>query len=227
MQPSNRLIVALDLPQRSEILSMAKALSGKVGMVKVGLEAFIAHGPSLVSELREMGHEIFLDLKVHDIPRTAAAAARQADQLGASLLTVHAAGGEEMIRAAREAASDKLKIVAVTVLTSFDAAGFAQVGYKDDIPTSAVTLAGVALEAGADGVVCSALELERLAPQGGLRVVPGIRPAGAAAGDQKRVVTPGQAVEQGATWIVVGRPIVQSPDPVQAAEAIVQELAGA
>jgi orotidine-5'-phosphate decarboxylase len=227
MHPSNRLIVALDLPKRSEILSMAKALIGKVGMVKVGLEAFIAHGPSLVTELKEMGHEIFLDLKVHDIPRTAAAAALQADQLGASLLTVHAAGGEEMIRAAREAASESLKIVAVTVLTSFDEAGFAQVGYKDDIPTSAVTLAGVALEAGADGVVCSALELERLAPVGGLRVVPGIRPAGAAAGDQKRVVTPGQAVERGATWIVVGRPIVQSPNPIEAAEAIVLELAGA
>ena len=227
MQPANRLIVALDLPKRSEILSMARALIGKVGMVKVGLEAFIAHGPSLVTELKEMGHEIFLDLKVHDIPRTAAAAALQADQLGASLLTVHAAGGEEMIRAAREAASESLKIVAVTVLTSFDEAGFARVGYKDDIPTSALTLAGVALEAGADAVVCSALELERLAPVGGLRVVPGIRPAGAAAGDQKRVVTPGQAVERGATWIVVGRPIVQSPNPVEAAEAIVLELVGA
>jgi orotidine-5'-phosphate decarboxylase len=224
MDPTSRLIVALDLSERSKITSLAKELTGKVGMVKVGLEAFIAHGPGLVGELKDMGHDVFLDLKVHDIPNTAASAAREADRLGASLLTVHGAGGAEMIKAAREAASDSLKIVAVTVLTSFDEAGFAEVGYRDDISASALTLAGLSRRAGADGLVCSAFELEKLQEVGGLRVVPGVRPAGAAAGDQKRVVTPAEAVERGATWIVVGRPIVQSPDPVAAAEQIVEQL---
>ena len=224
MNPTSRLIVALDLPERSKIISLAKDLSEKVGMVKVGLEAFIAHGPGLVSELKDMGHDVFLDLKVHDIPNTAASAAREADRLGASLLTLHGAGGFEMIKAAREAASDSLKLVAVTVLTSFDEPGFAEVGYRDDISASALTLAVLSRRAGADGLVCSAFELEKLSETGGLRVVPGVRPAGSALGDQKRVVTPSEAVERGATWIVVGRPIVQSSDPVAAAEQIVEQL---
>lgn len=224
MEPDNRLIVALDLPDRNELLAIARELCGKVGMVKVGLEAFVAHGPTLVSDLREMGHEVFLDLKVHDIPRTAAAAAREADRLGASLLTVHAAGGAEMIRASREAASAALRIVAVTVLTSFDEAGFGEVGYRGNISEAATGLARLAMGSGADGLVCSALELDALAEVGGLRVVPGVRPLGSPAGDQKRVVTPAEAVSMGASWIVVGRPIVQSDDPAAAAAAIVSEL---
>ena len=224
MESTAKLIVALDLPDRPELLALARQLIGKVGMVKVGLEAFIAHGPDLVSDLRDMGHDVFLDLKVHDIPRTAAAAAREADRLGASLLTVHAAGGAEMIRAAREAASESLQIVAVTVLTSFNEAGFDEVGFRGDIGTAAAGMAALAIENGADGVVCSALELDSLSEVGGLRVVPGVRPQGTAKGDQKRVVTPAEASKMGATWIVVGRPIVQSADPVAAAAAIVTEL---
>lgn len=224
MDATSRLIVALDLPERNKIIALAKDLRSKVGMVKVGLEAFIAHGPALVSALKDMGHDVFLDLKVHDIPNTAASAARQADELGASLLTVHGAGGTEMIRAARNAASDSLQIIAVTVLTSFNEDGFAEVGYRENISNSAQTLAGLSRRAGADGLVCSAFELASLKEAGGVRVVPGVRPSGAAVGDQKRVVTPAEAVERGASWIVVGRPIVQSPDPVQAAEQIVAEL---
>jgi len=224
MESTAKLIVALDLPDRRELLALARQLIGNVGMVKVGLEAFIAHGPDLVSEIREMGHEVFLDLKVHDIPRTAAAAAREADRLGASLLTLHAAGGAEMIKAAREAASESLKIVAVTVLTSFNESGFDEIGFRGDIGTAATGMAALAIENGADGVVCSALELDSLSGIGGLRVVPGVRPQGSPKGDQKRVVTPAEAINMGATWIVVGRPIVQSPDPVAAAAAIVNEL---
>ena len=224
MDAASRLIVALDLPDRKRIISLAKELSGQVGMVKVGFEAFVAHGPGLVDELKDLGHDIFLDLKVHDIPNTAASAAREAGRLGASLLTVHAAGGTEMVKAAREAAPPSLKIIAVTVLTSFNEAGFAEVGYRDAISKSAQTLAHLSLRAGADGLVCSAFELETLGEVGGLRVVPGVRPLGSSSGDQKRVVTPLEAVQRGATWIVVGRPIVQSIDPLGAAVKIVEEL---
>ncbi len=227
MKGSDRLIVALDVPGRSEAIALAARLASHVGMVKVGLEPFVAHGPDLVHALRDNGLDVFLDLKVHDIPRTAGAAVREAVKLGARLVTIHALGGPEMVKAAREAAGDSTtEVIAVTVLTSMDAASAKAVGLGDDVGAAAQRLGEMAVAQGAHGLVCSAHELERLSPVGGSRVVPGIRPAGASAGDQKRVATPRQAVDSGATWIVVGRPIVRADDPVEAARAIVSQIDG-
>lgn len=219
-----RLIVALDVPARERAMELARLLAPEVAMVKIGLEGFTAHGPSLVRDLVELGIEVFLDLKVHDIPRTAAAAAREAARLGARLLTVHASGGGEMVRAAKDAAGG-CQIIAVTVLTSMDDRGLTQLGLEGAAKRVALRWGELAVRAGADGLVCSAHELAELSPLGGTRVVPGVRPLGEAAGDQKRVATPGEAVRAGATWIVVGRPILDAADPLAAARAINSELA--
>jgi len=224
MLPHERIIVALDIPERDKTIELAKRLAGKVGMVKIGLESFIAHGPDLVREIVDGGTDVFLDLKIHDIPRTAGAAAREASQTGAKLLTIHGSGGGEMVRAARDAALETTDILAVTILTSLDQGAVDAIGYEGSVADAAHRLAGLALENGADGLVCSALELERLGTLGGHRVVPGIRPAGSSHGDQKRVATPEEAVSWGASWLVIGRPIVQAEDPVEAAVAIAKSL---
>lgn len=220
----NRLIVALDVPERAHALELARALAPHVGMVKIGLELFIAHGPALVRDIRRLGIEVFLDLKLHDIPNTVASAARRISDLDVRLLTVHAGGGAEMLRQARAALAPHTQLLAVTVLTSFDDATLVQLGFSGGTAETALRLGELALQSGADGLVCSALELPTLAALSGVRVVPGIRPAGAAAGDQKRVATPREAIAAGATWIVVGRPIIAAPDPVAAAQAMVAEL---
>ncbi|MEO1170685.1 MAG: orotidine-5'-phosphate decarboxylase [Myxococcota bacterium] len=222
---SRKIIVALDIPDRDQTLDLARALAGEVAMVKLGLESFVAHGPGLVEEVRGLGVEVFLDLKLHDIPRTVAAAAAQASTLGVQLLTVHATGGVEMIMAASEAAGNT-KILAVTVLTSMDQAAVEAVGFHDGVENSVVRLGTLAINAGADGLVCSARELRALAGIGGLRVVPGVRPAGCDHGDQKRVATPSDAVSAGANYLVIGRPIVQAADPVAAAAEINASIAG-
>lgn len=222
---ASRLIVALDVSARDDVLKLARMVAPHVGMVKLGLEGFVAHGPSLVTALRDLGLQVFLDLKLHDIPRTAAAAAKATQHLGVSLLTIHAAGGAEMVRAVRDAVPDSTKVLAVTVLTSLDDAEVHALGYATNSAKTARTLGKRALAHGADGLVCSAHELGALQDLGGMRVVPGIRPAGDAQGDQKRVATPKSAVDAGATYIVVGRPIVLAPDPAQAARAIVESLA--
>lgn len=226
MRAKERLIVALDLPEREAAVYLARRLAGHVAMVKVGLEPYTAHGPDLVRELIDSGLEVFLDLKAHDIPRTTAAAVREASRLGARLVTVHSLGGPEMVRAAREAVSGATEVIAVTLLTSMDAAACEAVGVGSDIAAGVRRLGALALENGAHGLVCSALELGTLSDLSGSRVVPGIRPAGAAVGDQKRVATPAKAVEAGATWLVVGRPVVEASDPVAAARAIANEIDG-
>lgn len=221
---SSPLIVALDVPERDRILALAAALRDHVAMVKVGLEAFVAHGPKLVEELVATGVDVFLDLKLHDIPRTAAAAAKQASALGARLLTIHAGGGRAMIRAARDAAEEGTKIIAVTMLTSLEDADVAEMGFQSSLGHTAQRLGAMAMESGADGLVCSAVELTALAPLGGLRVVPGVRPPGADAADQRRVATPEHALRLGATWIVMGRPILEARDPVAAASRVLASL---
>lgn len=218
------LIVAMDIIDRDRILELAMALRDDIAMVKIGLEPFVTHGTDLIRVLKDHGLEVFLDLKIHDIPRTAEAAARQAGRLGARLVTVHAAGGAEMVQAAKQGAGPRTNVIAVTMLTSLDDAAAARIGFRDDIGGCAQRLGKLSMEAGADGLVCSAHELEALSPLGGLRVVPGVRPPGTAAGDQKRVATPASAVASGATWIVVGRPILQATDPVRAARAIGDSL---
>ena len=235
MNPVDRLVVALDVPDLGGARALATALAGKVGVFKVGLEQFVAHGPAAVEAARAGGAAIFLDLKIHDIPRTAAAAVRSAGTLGVRFTTLHALGGREMVAAAREAAeacgADRPQLLAVTVLTSHDAASLAALGLASDDPeTNALRLARLALEAGADGLVASALEAPRLRRElgdGFWLVTPGIRLPGEAHGDQARVATPAEAVRGGASHVVVGRPIVKAGDPRAAAERVVADLAAA
>jgi len=225
-----RLAVALDLSEREEILRMARLLRDRVGVAKVGLEAFVSHGPSLVSEVRAVGVPVFLDLKLHDIPNTVERAARAAARLGVSLLTVHASGGAAMLRAAvagAAAAAPAPAVIAVTVLTSLDDAALADLGIAGGAAGRATAWAALARDAGCAGVVCSAREAASLRAAMGpgfLLVTPGVRPAGGEAGDQRRVATPRDAVAAGADVLVVGRPITAAPDPGAAADAILADM---
>ena len=198
-----------------------------MGLVKVGLELFVAAGPEGVARVADAGIPLFLDLKLHDIPNTVAGAVRAAARLGASMLTLHAAGGEGMIAAAREAAERasgaRPLLLAVTVLTSLDEPDLAAIGLAGPPEAAVLRLARLALAAGADGLVCSAREVAALRAALGqepILVVPGIRPAGSPADDQRRTMTPREAVSAGADWLVIGRPITRSPDPSAAARAI-------
>lgn len=227
MLPHERLIVALDLPEREAILTVAQRLRGRVGLVKVGLEAFVAHGPQLVRALRDLDLDVFLDLKLHDIPRTARAAAARAAALDVRMLTVHASGGAEMVAEVCAAVGASVRVLAVTVLTSLGPQQAAAVGLGPDIASTAQSLGQLAVAQGAAGLVCSRWELEALASVGGVRVVPGIRSAGAVADDQRRVATPATALAAGADFIVVGRPVLTAAHPEQAADALVAEIARA
>ena len=233
-----RLAVALDLSDRAQILAMARRVAPEAGLLKLGLEAFVSEGPSLVREVTRAGIGVFLDLKLHDIPNTVGRAAAAAARTGAAIVNCHAAGGTEMMKAfgegGREAAAkagvSPPKLVAVTVLTSLDAAAVHAVGLTGTPREVAVRLAVLAREAGLDGVVCSPDEIAVIREACGLDfflVVPGVRPAGEARGDQKRVATPGEAIRAGADLLVVGRPITGAPDPAAAARAIVAEMAAA
>ncbi len=225
------LIVALDLPDLAAIGPLVDRLPDGVRWYKVGLELFAAAGPAALDPLRERGRRVFLDLKLHDIPRTVERAVRSAAGHGVGLLTLHASGGPAMIaaaaRAARELGPERPRIVAVTVLTSLDAADLARIGVARPPADQAEELAAMAVEAGADGVVCSALEAARLRARLGpsaLLITPGIRLPCGEAGDQKRVATPAAAARAGADFVVVGRPILDAPDPAAAATAVLAEL---
>jgi orotidine-5'-phosphate decarboxylase len=226
---SKRLIAAIDTPELERAGALVRDLSPHCGLVKLGLEFFLRHGPAGFAEAAQ-GRPVFLDLKLHDIPNTVAGAVRSLLPLGAEMLTIHAGGGAKMIAAAVAAAGNSAwrpKILAVTVLTSLDAAGLAEIGVAGGPPQQVLRLAKVALENGADGLVCSAHEISILRDAFGTKpilVVPGIRPAGAAVGDQARVMTPEQAVKAGADYIVVGRPITEAADPVAAAAAIAASI---
>jgi orotidine-5'-phosphate decarboxylase len=226
-----RLIVALDVPDRAAALALAERLAGHVGMLKIGLELFVAEGPAIVRELRERHPELglFLDLKLHDIPNTMAGAIRSASSLGARFVTVHAGSGIAHLRACVEEAGESTGILAVTVLTSQDEQACHEAGHTRGPAELVQIRAEAAAKAGCAGVVCSGQELEAVsaAAPGLFRVVPGIRPAGAERGDQKRVMTPAAAIAAGATHLVVGRPIRNAEDPPAAADAIVAEIAGA
>jgi len=234
----SRLAVALDLPTRGALLAAARALAPEAGVLKLGLEAFVSQGPELVKEIAASGARVFLDLKLHDIPNTVGRAAAAAVTTGASLVNCHAAGGpammtafgEEARAAAAKAGLPRPALLAVTVLTSLDAEALARIGLVGTPREAALRLALLAREAGLDGVVCSPEEIEAIRAACGpgfLLVVPGVRPAGAETGDQKRVATPGDAIRAGADLLVVGRPILGAPDRVAAARAIVAEIAAA
>jgi orotidine-5'-phosphate decarboxylase len=223
-----RLIVALDVPDERAAWKGVNALRGEVGLFKVGSQLFTIAGPGLVRELVASGEGVFLDLKFHDIPNTVAGAVASAVELGVSLLTIHAAGGPAMIAAAAGASrGTDTRVLAITVLTSHDAGTLDAIGMAGGMEASVLRLARLAREAGADGVVASPHEAAAIRAACGPRflvVTPGIRPAGAALGDQSRAATPGDALAAGADYLVVGRPILGAPDPAAAARAIVAEM---
>jgi len=224
--PGNRLIAALDVPSADAALALADQLDGAASWVKVGLELFTQAGPDIVRELVGRGARVMLDLKLHDIPATVERATARVADLGAELLTVHTGGGPAMLKAAVAAAGD-MRILGVTVLTSMDDSDLVRIGATGTVQQLVARRAQLAIECGCGGVVASAHEsasIRELAPQGFLVVTPGVRPAGAAVGDQKRVVTPRQARDNGADMIVVGRPIRDADDPAAAARAIAAEL---
>lgn len=222
-----RLIVALDVPNASEALRLVGQLEGTVRFFKVGLQLFTAEGPSLVRQLVSAGHKVFLDLKLHDIPNTVAKAVKSAVELGVSMITVHGSGGAAMLRAAVEAADRRSSILAVTVLTSLSDSDLQEVGYASDVLDQALRIAALARSNGCDAVVTSAREasaLRKMLGEGFGIVVPGVRPEGEKSDDQVRTATPTQAIQAGASHIVVGRPITRATNPAQAAEAILAEI---
>ncbi|WP_448578237.1 orotidine-5'-phosphate decarboxylase [Thermaurantiacus sp.] len=224
---NNPVFVALDTPDIGHAQALAGQLRPHVGGLKLGLEFFMANGPDGVRRMAGLGLPIFLDLKLHDIPNTVAGALRSLIPLAPAIINVHASGGRAMLAASRAACPPPARLIAVTVLTSLDAADLKEVGLADGPEAEVARLAALARSEGLDGVVCSASEVAALRSTwpDGLLVVPGIRPEGAAIGDQKRVMTARAAIAAGASLLVVGRPITAAPDPAAAAAAIAASLA--
>lgn len=230
-----RLIVALDVPTTREAERLVDRLRDEVGVFKVGKQLFLHGGPGIVRSIRERGAEVFLDLKFHDIPHTVARAGVEATRLGVKMFDVHASGSLDMMRVTvgevgklcRKEGLPKPKILAVTVLTSLSRDDLRRVGVAAGVESQVVRLAKLAREAGMDGVVASPHEISRIRRECGRRfliITPGVRPHEAEWGDQKRVMTPGEAIRAGADYLVVGRPILDAPDPVRAARAIVADM---
>src|SRR5690554_6123844 len=231
MPCNSPIIVALDLPDMTAAVTMADRLDPAQCRLKVGKELFTATGPAIVEALQSKGFEVFLDLKFHDIPNTTASAVRSAAELGVWMVNVHASGGRRMMEACREALSSRPGtpplLTAVTVLTSLEQEDLQEVGIDIEPMVQVQRLARLTQECGLDGVVCSAREAKALRNTLGddlQLVTPGIRPADASADDQKRILTPAQAMENGSTYLVIGRPITSATDPAQALDAILQSL---
>jgi orotidine-5'-phosphate decarboxylase len=229
--PGSRVIVALDYPDRITAMALVERLQPGLCRLKVGKELFTRAGPQLVEDLAARGFEVFLDLKFHDIPNTVASACHAAADLGVWMLNVHALGGERMLLAAREGCARAGRaplLVAVTILTSMDAQDLAAVGLAGSPEENVLRLATLVHGCGLDGVVCASRETavlrERLGP-GFLLVTPGIRPAGSQQDDQRRVMTPQQAISSGASYLVIGRPVTRADDPVSVLRTINSELA--
>lgn len=231
--PRDRLIAALDVPTAQAARAVVRELGESVCFYKVGLQLFGAEGPAIVRELKASGRKVFLDLKLHDIPNTVASAVRSITSLNVDLLTIHAAGGLQMMKAAVEAAasaSGSPQILAVTVLTSFTDQDLSQTGIQGGTAAQALRMAALAREAGCSGVVSSALEARMLRRQFGedlVVLVPGVRPKGSVAGDQARTAEPAEAIRAGASFLVVGRPITAAENKKAAAEAIQEEISSA
>jgi orotidine-5'-phosphate decarboxylase len=225
----DRLAIALDLPDERAAIDLVDRLGQTCQWYKVGMELYYAAGNSIVQQLRDRGFNVFLDLKLHDIPNTVAGAVRSATEAGASLLTLHASGGAAMMTAAAEAASapNSPRLLAVTVLTSMDTNQLTGIGINATPAEQVLRLAKLAKNSGIDGMVCSPEEVAMLRKEMGpssLLVIPGIRPTGSDVGDQKRIATPAQAIAQGASMLVVGRPITRAADPIAAAQAVLDEI---
>ena len=232
-----KLVLALDVDNKEKAETLVKELKDYVGVFKVGKELFTAEGPSIFKMIRDNGGKIFADLKYHDIPNTVASAARTLVRHGVEIFNVHASGGYEMMKKTREAIEDesaKLGVkrpvfLAVTVLTSLNDDDMKRIKVSESAKEHVLTLAKLAKEAGADGIVCSPQEIEMIKREIGadfITLTPGVRPVWAAAGDQKRVMTPKEAVDKGTDYIVVGRPITGAADRIDAARKIVMEMEG-
>jgi orotidine-5'-phosphate decarboxylase len=233
----NPIIVALDVPTAEQAVQLANALRGAVGALKIGSELFTSAGPSIVKELKATGADVFLDLKFHDIPNTVAKAVAAATRMGVDMLTIHTCGGSEMMKAAEESAQktalqagmEAPLVLGVTVLTSMDQQSLSETGAGTDIGKQVERLAALAVHSGLRGLVCSPLEIavlrQTLPPEIKL-VTPGVRASGQSMGDQKRVLGPKEAIEAGASWLVIGRPIYQAENPRQAAEDILKLING-
>lgn len=233
MKDENKIVIALDMSNTDEVISLLRQLDPANCRVKIGKELFTRYGPDLVRQIIAMDFDVFLDLKFHDIPNTVNKAVVAAAELGVWMLTLHAAGGADMMRAARDAVAQsehKPLLVAVTVLTSLEQEDLAAQGVQRSPLEQVQRLASLAQECGMDGVVCSAAEaaeLRKLLRKDFLLVTPGIRPQGDAAHDQKRIVTPADAVHAGSDYLVIGRPITRAREPVQKLTLIKQEISGA
>ena len=232
MRKTPGLIVALDVKDLATAAKLVDQLHPAVTLFKVGVQLFTAVGPRAVEAVQQRGGQVFLDLKLHDIPNTVAGAVREAARMGAVMCTLHASGGLEMMRAARAAADelpqpDRPMLLGVTVLTSFSSDLWAKTFPGDDIGAAVARLAAAAGEAGLQGLVCSALELEQLDRIRLTKVVPGIRPSGNMADDQSRIMTPAKAIAAGADYLVVGRPILRAAEPLSAALRILEEIRAA
>jgi orotidine-5'-phosphate decarboxylase len=235
MKPRERLIFALDVEHFAEAQKLVGLLKGHVGLFKVGKQLFTHSGPKVIDMIRNKGEKVFLDLKFHDIPNTVAKAGEEATKLGSTMFTVHSMGGYEMMKGAVESSRNTAKqlntpkpfILAVTILTSMDEAILEEVGIKTPLEEQVVRLARLAKRAGVSGVVASPREISLIRDYCGsdfLIVTPGVRPASTAKDDQKRTLTPGEAIRAGANYIVVGRPIKEADNPVRAADEIVEEI---
>ncbi|QYY36136.1 orotidine-5'-phosphate decarboxylase [Ruficoccus sp. ZRK36] len=225
-----KLILALDVPTREDAFAMLDRCGDELSWVKIGLQLFVKYGPDFVREVADRGYQVFLDLKLHDIPNTVASAVRSLKGLPIGMLTLHSMGGQEMMSRAAEAAAEinpDLTLLGVTVLTSMNRTNLATIGFDDDPEAMVLRLARLTSESGLGGLVCSPLELpmvrKELGPQ--IKIItPGVRPEGASADDQKRILTPAGARAKGASFIVVGRPILKADDPSQAITRILAEL---
>jgi orotidine-5'-phosphate decarboxylase len=232
MQDNNRIIIALDMDDQKKVLAFVKELNPAQCRLKIGKELFTSYGPKLVKKLQKQGFSIFLDLKFHDIPNTVYKAVRAACQLNVWMLTIHTAGGSEMMRAARRAVDEsahKPILVAVTVLTSLSGDDLNEQGIQRSTDEQVLRLASLAQQNGMDGVVCSAAEaasIRKLLSENFVLVTPGIRPTGDEAQDQKRVVTPKDAISAGSNFLVIGRPITQARKPVEKLHQILDEISG-
>jgi orotidine-5'-phosphate decarboxylase len=224
---ADKIIVALDVPTKREALELVEKLRDQISFFKIGLQLYTAEGPEIVRAVSSDGSKVWLDLKLHDIPNTVARTVESAICLGVRMFTIHLSGGSEMVRAAISARTNNMLLLGVTVLTSSTEQTLCEIGISDKVADQVLRLAKLGVEAGIDGVVASSHEIKTLRREFGDRikiVVPGIRPCWAVAGDQKRVMTPGEAFQAGADYLVIGRPIIAHPNPREAAGRILDEI---
>jgi len=226
---AHKIIVALDVPTKEEALKLVEKLRGQISFFKIGLQLYTAEGPGIVRALSATGSKVWLDLKLHDIPNTVARAVESASRLGVQMLTIHLSGGREMVHAATGARVNNMLLLGVTVLTSANEETLREIGIQDKVSDQVLRLAKLGVEAEIDGVVASSHEIKTLHREFGDKikiVVPGIRPSWSEAGDQKRTMTPCEALEAGADYLVIGRPIIADANPREATERILEDIAG-